>query len=120
MRKILWVLIFVAFQSYAIDDSLVGTYQYASRSKVAGLKIYPKNYQLFVTLDVGSGSCTGLVEGQIKKQADKSYLMEKDMDGNRCLIKFKPMKNGFEVIEEDCFNGHGISCSFSSVLIRKK
>ena len=120
MRKILWALIFVAFQSYAIDDSFVGTYQHTSKSKVAGLKIYPKNDQLFAALDVGSGSCTGLVEGQIVKQADKSYLMEKDTDGNRCLIKFKPMKNGFEILEEDCFNGHGMSCSFSSVVTRKK
>jgi hypothetical protein len=120
MRKILWVFIFIAFQVYAMDESVVGTYKYASKSKVAGLKIYLKNEQLFASLDVGSGSCTGLVEGKIKKQADNSYLMERDEYGNSCLIKFKTMRNGFEVVEEDCFYGHGMSCTFSALLTRKK
>jgi len=119
MKKVLFIFIFIVFQSYAIDESVVGTYKYASKSKVAGLKIYLKNEQLFASLDVGSGSCTGLVEGKIKKQADNSYLMERDEYGNSCLIKFKPMKNGLEVIEDDCFNGHGMSCSFSTNVVKK-
>jgi len=69
-----------------------------------------------ISLTTNDGQQSGSVEGTATITSSTKAVMNKSVNGNRCVLEFEQLKNALKIVEVDCRSEHDEGTNFSGTL----